>query len=391
MTLISRYIFRQTASALVLILISLTLIVWLTTILRELKLLTSQGQGFLIFLQITSLAIPNLLVTVAPIAFLIATLHTLNRLNGDSEIIVLSAAGGSVWRILAPYMVCATAVAVFVFLANAFLLPRTSKMLADYVTQVRTDLVSQAVQPGQFTNLDRGLTFHIRDKTRDGVLLGIMVHDERHEKVKTTILAEHGQIVKQDGRAIMVMQNGQIHRQRENETDIQMVVFDSYLFDIGDLSPAAGPREPKPREMSMSELLFAGADSPNYRKMKGKLRVELHERLSAPLYALVFALIAVVHLGRPRTTREGRAGMLVGAFLVCVAIRAVGIAGSNILGKKLWALSLVYGVPLAAAIAALLMLRYNIYPPQINLPVLRLPRWLVNLSGLRRMAKGAGT
>jgi lipopolysaccharide export system permease protein len=100
--LISRYIFRQTASALIMILISLTLIVWLTSVLREIKLLTSQGQTFILFLKITALAIPNLLVMVAPVAFLIAALHTLNRLNGDSELIVLSASGSSVWRILAP-------------------------------------------------------------------------------------------------------------------------------------------------------------------------------------------------------------------------------------------------------------------------------------------------
>ncbi len=91
--LISRYIFRQTASALIMILVSLTLIVWLTSVLKEIKLLTSEGQTFFLFLKITGLAIPNLIVTVAPVAFLIASLHTLNRLNGDSELIVLSAAG----------------------------------------------------------------------------------------------------------------------------------------------------------------------------------------------------------------------------------------------------------------------------------------------------------
>src|SRR6516165_7566518 len=100
---IARYIFRQTASALLMILISLTLIVWLTSVLREIKLLTSEGQTFILFLKITSLALPNLIITVAPIAFLIAALHSLNRLNGDSELIVLSAAGASVWRLFVPY------------------------------------------------------------------------------------------------------------------------------------------------------------------------------------------------------------------------------------------------------------------------------------------------
>src|SRR5271157_4171229 len=120
--LISRYIFRQTASAVLTILISLTLIVWLTSILKEIKLLTSQGQTFILFLKITALAIPNLIATVAPVAFLIAALHTLNRLNGDSELIVLSASGASVWRLLTPYLTLAIIVAVGVLAANLFIL-----------------------------------------------------------------------------------------------------------------------------------------------------------------------------------------------------------------------------------------------------------------------------
>ncbi len=75
--LIARYIFRQTLSALIMILVSLTLIVWLNGMLRDIRLLTSQGQTFLLFLEITALAIPKLLAFVAPVAFLIASLHTL--------------------------------------------------------------------------------------------------------------------------------------------------------------------------------------------------------------------------------------------------------------------------------------------------------------------------
>src|SRR5271165_2778039 len=153
--LIARYMFRQTTSALVMILISLTLIVWLTSVLREIKLLTSQGQTFFLFLKITALAIPNLIVTVAPVAFLIASLHTLNRFNGDSELIVLSAAGASVWRLLAPYCFLASLVALGVFGANLFILPPAAQLLGDYVSQVRADLLSQVLQPGEFSDMEQ--------------------------------------------------------------------------------------------------------------------------------------------------------------------------------------------------------------------------------------------
>lgn len=155
--LIARYIFRQTASALIMILVSLTLIVWLTSLLRDLKLLTSQGQTFILFMKITALALPKLLVIVAPVAFLIASLHTLNRLNGDSELIVLSASGSSAWRLLVPYFVLGLIVFAGVLGANLFVLPPAERLFNDYVSQIRADVLSQVLQPGEFTDLPESL------------------------------------------------------------------------------------------------------------------------------------------------------------------------------------------------------------------------------------------
>ena len=50
MRILSRYVFRQTAGALILILVSLTGVVWIAVALRQLELMTSQGQDALRFL-----------------------------------------------------------------------------------------------------------------------------------------------------------------------------------------------------------------------------------------------------------------------------------------------------------------------------------------------------
>jgi lipopolysaccharide export system permease protein len=381
--LIARYFFRQTASALVMILISLTLIVWLTSILREIKLLTSQGQTFLLFMEITALAIPNLIVTVAPVAFLIASLHTLNRLAGDSELIVLSAAGASVWRLLLPYLALAIIVASCVFCANLFVLPRASILLDELLTKVRTDVLSQVLKPGDFSDLEKGLTVHIRDKAANGDLLGVIVHDERDPKSTTTVVADRGEIQTEGSRAVMLLHDGQIVRQTDGKTDAQIIVYTTYMFDIGDFAPKQGPRDPKPRAMSLGQLLHPDVHSDFYRDNKAKIRSEIHDRFSTPLYAIFYGFLAVLYLGRPRTTREGRASMLFSAFAIGAIVRVLGIAGVNIVGKKMWALSLIYGTTVGGTIAALIMLQLNILPPAIGMPQLRLP-WPVRLFGPRK-------
>lgn len=355
------------------ILVSLTLIVWLTLVLRQINLLTSEGQTFLLFIKITALALPSLIVTVAPVAFLIASLHTLNRLSGDSELIVLSASGSSSWRLLVPYFTLSTTVFAGVLAANIFVLPPAAKLLNDYVSQVRADLLSQVLQPGEFSDLEKGLTIHIRGKAENGDLLGVVVHDERDKASINTVVAERGEVWTDGGRSQMDLHDGQILRQQAGKPNVQFIHFETYSFDMGDFNAKTGKREPKVQELPMTALLFADKSSDYYKANAAGMISEMHQRISSPLYSLVYALLAVVYLGRPRTTREGRTNVLFTAFLVGAAVLALGIAGVNIVGKKAWALSLIYGVPVGLALVCLAMLSLSVPAPSLALPRLRLP------------------
>lgn len=378
MDLIGRYLFRQTANALLMILITLTLIVWLSSALKQLSLMTTQGQGFLLFLKITSLAIPNLIAIVAPVALLIAALHSLNRINSDSELIVLTAAGSPVWRVLKPYLLLGVIVMLFTLAVNAYFLPKSMRLLKEYITQVRTDIISQVLQPGQFSTADKGLTFHIRDRDREGKLLGLMVHDERDPKRVMTYLADHGRIVEQSGKSFLIMYEGHIHRQQPNDPEVNIVSFDSYLFDLDQLTAVdkkskSGVQEFKPREMYLHELIWPDPNNPEYKKNSGKFHAELHERLSNPLYPILFVLIAVLHLGYARTTREGRMESLIMAFTVAAIFRVIGLTLTNMAAKKAWAIGAMYGLPLLGIAGVLLMLALHIKPLKIPSISFRLP------------------
>src|ERR1700756_1339988 len=108
------YIFRTTLGAFLLILLSLTAVIWLATALRDLDLMTSQGQTILAFIGITALVIPQLVLVISPIALVIAAAHVLNKLANDSELIVMNAAGMSPWRLFRAFMTVAGVVSAFV-------------------------------------------------------------------------------------------------------------------------------------------------------------------------------------------------------------------------------------------------------------------------------------
>src|SRR4029079_2530822 len=118
MTLFGRYMFRQVANAFIVILLTLTIVVWLATALKELNLITSRGQVIVLFLQMTLLSLPSLMALIAPNAMLMAALYTLDRMNGDSELIVMTASGATVWRTGTPLLAMAALVTLGILVAN---------------------------------------------------------------------------------------------------------------------------------------------------------------------------------------------------------------------------------------------------------------------------------
>src|SRR5258708_34012292 len=109
---IGRYIFRTTFGAFLVVLVSLTALMWITQALRDIDLMTNQGQGMLTFVALTALIIPLLAMILAPIAFMVAMPYLLNKLATDSELIVCNAAGRPPWHLFVPSRPAAASVPV---------------------------------------------------------------------------------------------------------------------------------------------------------------------------------------------------------------------------------------------------------------------------------------
>ena len=365
MTLFGRYMFRQVANAFIVILLTLTIVVWLATTLKELNLITSHGQGILLFLQMTLLSLPSLMALIAPNAMLMAALYTLDRMNGDSELIVMTASGAPVWRIGAPLLAIAALVSIGILLANLFVMPASMRALRDFITQVRADLISQVLQPGRFSSPENGLTFHIRDRSLNGDLLGLLVHDSRNSKQVMSYLAERGRIITNDEGSYLVMFDGYIHRYNGEEAnkDVQIVAFDQNMLDLSGFSPKdTGGKELRPRELYFGDLINSETSGKMSPRDYGQLRSELHERLSTPLYPLVFAFVAIALLGHARTTRESRWAQILTAFGIALGLRVAGLTAGNLVALSSWGVVLVYAIPLGAILVAALAAHVRMSP-----------------------------
>src|SRR5262249_15801893 len=153
----------------------------------------------------------------------IAVCYALNKLNGDSELVVMNSAGMAPRRVFRPVLGASLLVAAFVGFISAYFAPLMQRQMNDDIAKVRTDVVANLVRPGAFTSVELGLIFHIRDRVGETQFRGIFIDDNRNPEEHTTIVAEYGQIVRRPEGSFLVMRDGNIERRRPKERDPTIV------------------------------------------------------------------------------------------------------------------------------------------------------------------------
>jgi lipopolysaccharide export system permease protein len=361
MTRIERYVLTTAATAFATALVVLTGVIWITQALRQIDLLTSKGQTILIFLLMTGLALPSLVAVIAPVALFAGILYTFNKLNGDSELVVMAASGVSPARLLRPVALLSTGVFALVVLVYVQLLPWSFGAIENLTTFVRADFISNFARPGAFSALEQGFVFHYRERTPDGALRGVFMQDRRDLAHPSTYIAEAGKTFDKDGSSYLQLSKGVLLRP-QSAGDAAMVTFDDYTIDLSQFSKAISTIK-RPRERTTAELLAPDSKDQADPSLSGHIRSELLDRLASPLYALVAGLIAFAALCEPRTSRQGRGLAIGGAILAFVIVRALGITATTLTVGVPSAAIFVWAIPIGASLAALLLIfRRQLFP-----------------------------
>lgn len=352
MTILDRYILRNATLAFLATLVALTAVLWITQAMREFSVMTEKKQSLLVFLNLTGLSIPVIVTIITPFALFIATLHTLNRLHEDSELIVMSAAGVSPLRLARPFLIVTMVASLLVAAMTMWAMPASFRSMRDLLTHIRADFLSRIVREGSFTRLEQGMVFHYRERAGDA-MLGIFMRDTRDSAKPSVYIAERGQTVEVDGVAYLVLLNGSFQREEVEGKDASIVLFDRYTID---LSLLAGEREViryKPRERSTPEVLNLDFSDAYVQQNAGKFRADVHERFSSPIYPFAMVAIALAALGTARSTRQGRNVATTVAVVLILAVRVAGFAMSSLVLRTPAAVPLAYLVPVAATVLGL--------------------------------------
>lgn len=351
MTRIERYIFRTASLAFLAGLLALTAVVWITQALRQFDLLTSKGQTILVFLTMTGLTIPSLVAIIAPVALFVGVLYSLNKFNGDSELVVMSAAGISPGALLRPFALLFALVFGLVAWMTLDVMPASFDAIQLLTSRIRADFITNFARPGAFTELESGFIFHYRERSPDGALRGVFMQDRRDPAHITSYIAERGRTIEKNGSNYLVLDEGSYQRPAAGG-DSAIVTFKDYTIDLTQFAHRDETSK-RPRERSTAELISPNPKDETMTRLAGRFRAELIDRLTAPFYAFVAGLIGFAALGEARTTRQGRGLAIAAAILAFAAARLGGVAATSFVVSRPRAEYVVWALPLGVCLLCL--------------------------------------
>lgn len=350
MKLFQRYAFRQAFMPFLTALAALTGLAILTQSLSNLSLVASRGETLLVFLWVTVLAVPQILALLMPIAVFIACAAALNRMMSESELTVAAAAGLSRRERMSPFLRVAVYAALINLGVNLFVQPAAYREMRQAVYEVRTDIAASVMRPGEFVAMGSEVTFYARTVGDGGVMSDVFIEDGRGTG-STAYSARHGQIIRAARGPVMLLRDGVVS-QVEDSGALSSLTFDSYEFDLTAFVDPTDAFFFKESDRYLPELFSPSAGDIARARGRNNLLAEGHYRLSAPLYNLAFAMIAIAAFmgGPPRRTGYARAVALAGASALLIRLAGFAVQAGAASDPGLnW---LQYAIPLGAILGA---------------------------------------
>ncbi|MEO4044454.1 LPS export ABC transporter permease LptF [Hoeflea sp. CAU 1731] len=352
MNLIERYIFRRVLLLTVATLLVTTAIAMITQVLIHVNLMSSTGQSLMTFLRLAGLLIPSMLVVVTPFALMLGASQTLSTMNGDSELPVIEASGGSRMLTAKPILILAMLMSLASLATSLYAEPWANRNLRNLLVEARTDLLSVAVQSGIFHKLQNNLYVHVADKLAGGSLGGIFLSDERDPATELVYYAKYGAFIESEGKNFLVMSDGELHRKIKADGNVSVIKFATYAFDlslIGDSQSSAAFYYPK--EQTTAYLFNPDPNDAIYQRRPQNYYSEINRRFSEWLYPVLFALITIYFLGKAHSHRSEQIWSMIFAAAIGFFLRGLGYFVTDKSGREVIYMILCYAIPAGGIVA----------------------------------------
>lgn len=271
--------------------------------------------------QLAAALLPSVIAFTCPMAVLVGTIIGLSRMQGDSELVAIRAAGIGNLQIVAPIAVLGLGLSIFALIVNIYGVPAAAGAVRNIAIRAAILKLESPIEPGTFNTELAGFTIYAgRGDTATGEWRDLFIYAEDPKTKDMRLITSNGgridstdeasELVLEQARAITLGKGTEGEKiTAENLGDIRIAIRTRRSELIERLKSA----ELSPQELGIGELVdYASAKDGAERR---EAEVLVQRRLLLSFAPLIFAF-----LGAGMVLRFNRGGRGVGIFLALVTL-----------------------------------------------------------------------
>ena len=284
--------------------------------------------------QLTFALVPNVIAFTCPMAVLVGVIIGLTKMQGDSELVAIRAAGVGNFQITVPIIALGILLSIFAFFINLKGVPIAAGIVRQVALQTALYKLESPIEPGVFNTEVAGYTIYVKDgDITNGTWKNIFIYNE-DEKTKTTrlITSTSGRIDYSNEQSELVLENavGSTFTKADGTEKFFSERIGEVRYAVktkrGELIEKLSSTELTPEELGLSQL------SEYAQSKDGKERIEAQilwqRRIILSITPLVFCLFGTALI--LRFSRKGRGFAIFAALISLIAYYLLAFLGEQL-------------------------------------------------------------
>ena len=335
MKLIEKYITKQLINSSLLLLLLIISIFSLSKSVQLIDLSLNRGLPIYFFFKLIFLSLPAIIPILLPIILCLSILFSYSRMRNDSELIILEGSGVSKYYLAKPVIYYGFFLSVISIIFTIYLSPSSNKNFKKLLFSIKNDYSSSLLEEGTFNTIGKDYTIFLKQRTSDGKLDSIFIHDTRKPEKPTTLIAEKGSLIKNENGNSILLEKGSQHFFSNIDKKLSVLYFDKYLLNISSKDSNDFNKKWKtPSERSLEELKYPNLENGDDRNNLQAFKAELIHRFSLPLNVLTFGFLIVSFILSQKFYRVENFSFSLKVIGLIISQKCIYIVCSNIAIKN---------------------------------------------------------
>jgi len=294
----------------IVLIISLSVIVWVIQAVNYLDFVSEDGHGFKVYFLYTLLNFPKIFSKLFLISLFISLFYIILKYENDNELSIYWSVGISKINFINKILIFSIMLLIIQFIFSSYISPKSQDMGRSYIRMSNIDFFPSLIKEKKFIDTLSNLTIYVDEQSTDKrKFKNILIKDqEKNLNEFQIIVAGEGEIITKNNINFLILKKGEIFSSNNNK-DFSNFKFENFEFNLSKFSSKTTVI-PKIQENKSSNIIKCYLNNLdlnrkfyiNYDQLrcdkgsKKDIIQEMFKRFYKPFFIPVLCLIACIQI-----------------------------------------------------------------------------------------------